>query len=384
MTFADRSTRSGAAVVAERMAVAASEWLASLDGTQRRAAAWTWPTAESRDERLRWFYTPTDHGGLPLGSMRPAQQRLAMRLVSTGLSEAGYVTVAAVMGLENVLDRVEGFAARFGRERGRDMEMYYLRVFGKPGAPTWAWRFGGHHVSLNNLVVDGVATSCTPCFIGANPADSPLLGGQVLRPLGTTEDLARSLVRSLDAEQTDHAIITPVPPTDIVGGNRSRLTGGELAIRLPDLWRTPLTDPTDAAVMEGTQRELERLLPMAPKDVESIRLSAVPNGIAAGDLSEDQRSLLRKLLGAYVDRAPDELAELQRDRLADNAVLDRVHFAWAGRTDPGAPHYYRVQGPRVLLEYDNVQDGINHTHTVWRDPEGDFGCDVLAEHNGRR
>jgi hypothetical protein len=136
--------------------------------------------------------------------------------------------------------------------------------------------------------------------------------------------------------------------------------------------------------MEGTQRELERLLPMAPKDVESIRLSAVPNGIAAGDLSEDQRSLLRQLLGAYVDRAPDELAELQRDRFADDAVLDRVHFAWAGRTDPGAPHYYRVQGPRVLLEYDNVQDGVNHAHTVWRDPEGDFGCDVLAEHNGRR
>ena len=58
--------------------------------------------------------------------------------------------------LENVLDHTEGFTVRFDRERGRDPGLYYLRVFGDPrGRQPWGWRFGGHHVSLNNLVVDG-------------------------------------------------------------------------------------------------------------------------------------------------------------------------------------------------------------------------------------
>ena len=79
-----------------------------------------------------------------------------MRLVSTGLATPAYVTVATIRGLSNVLDQVEGFVTRFDRERGRDPGLYYLRVFGEPGeAGPWGWRFGGHHVSLNNLVVDG-------------------------------------------------------------------------------------------------------------------------------------------------------------------------------------------------------------------------------------
>src|ERR671922_2062484 len=185
--------------VAERMAEAAAAWLDSLDGARHALASEAAPTdADTDTERVRWFYTPTDHGGLTLHQQRPAQQRLAMQLVSTGLSEAGYTTVATVLGLENVLDRVEGFAASFGRERGRDPGMYYLRVFGEPGGSApWGWRFGGHHVSLNNLVVDGRVVATTPCFLGADPAASPLLGGAVLRPLGAVEDLARELVRSL-------------------------------------------------------------------------------------------------------------------------------------------------------------------------------------------
>src|SRR5438093_9866312 len=117
------------------------------------------------------FYTPPAHSGLILNQLRSPQQHAAMRLVASGLSTAGYVTVATTMGLENVLDQVEGFVARFDRERGRDPAMYYLRVFGEPGSPQpWGWRFGGHHVSLNNLVVDGVLVATTPCFIGADPA----------------------------------------------------------------------------------------------------------------------------------------------------------------------------------------------------------------------
>ena len=118
-------------------------------GGHRRAPS---ADAGADAERRRWFYTPTDHGGLTLGAQRQAQQRLAHRLVASGLSAAGYVTVATIVGLDNVLDRVEGWSVDWGRERGRDPGMYYLRVFGEPGgAAPWGWRFGGHHVSLNNL-----------------------------------------------------------------------------------------------------------------------------------------------------------------------------------------------------------------------------------------
>jgi len=189
---------------ASRMAAAAAAWLDTLDPAQRAVAAGAAPSADagSDAERRRWFYTPTDHGGLTLGAQRPVQQRLAHRLVASGLSVAGYNTVATIIGLDNVLDQVEGWSVDWGRERGRDPGLYYLRVFGEPGgAAPWGWRFGGHHVSLNNLIVDGAVRSTTPCFFGADPAVSPLLGPPALRPLAGAEDLARELVRSLDPDQ---------------------------------------------------------------------------------------------------------------------------------------------------------------------------------------
>ncbi len=171
----DRAARD----VASRMASAAAAWLDALDPDQRAAATGAAPSADTQSdtERQRWFYTPTDHGGLPLGAQRPAQQRLAHQLVAAGLSTAGYVTVATIIGLDNVLDHAEGWSVDWGRERGRDPGLYYLRVFGEPGGTApWGWRFGGHHVSLNNLIVGGAVRSMTPCFLGADPATSPLLG----------------------------------------------------------------------------------------------------------------------------------------------------------------------------------------------------------------
>src|SRR3954468_18432143 len=204
--------------VARRMAEAATAWLDGLEPQQRRVAAGAVPADGASDaERRRWFYTPTDHGGPTFHAQRPAQQRAAMRLVASGLSTPGYVTVATVIGLENVLDHAEGFVTRFDRERGRDPGLYYLRVFGEPGERgAWGWRFGGHHVSLNNLVVDGAVVATTPCFLGADPASSPLLGGARLRLLGRVEDLGRELVRSLAPDLAERAVLLPRAPSDIV------------------------------------------------------------------------------------------------------------------------------------------------------------------------
>jgi len=378
----DTGARAAAArEVAARMAAAAAAWLDALDPAQRAAATGgtPGPDAEADAERRRWFYTPTDHGGLPLNAQRPAQQRLAHQLVASGLSVPGYVTVATIVGLDNVLDQVEGWSVGWGRERGRDPGLYYLKVFGEPGgAAPWGWRFGGHHVSLNNFISDGLVRSTTPCFLGADPAVSPLLGPAPLRPLAGAEDLARELVRSLDRGQADRAILLDRAPEDIVGGNRPRLAEGDRMMYLGELWRGRFTEPALAQRITQMEADAERASGYDAADHQRLELTSVPKGLAAAELAAGQRDMLRALLASYLGRIPDGLSP-QPD-YDDAGALDAVHLAWAGPTGPGEPLYYRLQGPRLLIEYDNTQRRANHAHSVWRDPTADFGYDALGAH----
>ena len=356
-------------------------WLDSLDAEQRQIAAGNVPADDESDvERRRWFYTPTDHGGLTIHQQRPAQQRAAMRLVATGLSTAGYVTVAMIMGLENVLDHIEGFVVRFDRERGRDPGLYYLRVFGDPGgARPWGWRFGGHHVSLNNLIVDGVLVSTTPCFMGADPATSTLLGGSVNRPLARVEDLARQLLRSLPPALAARAVLLPKAPSDVVTANRTYLSEGDRVIPLAGVWRNErFPDPVEQAKLQAASDAIDEAARFDDADHAVVEYTLVPKGVAGAEFDAGQRDILRALLGTYFDRVPAGVSPLAG---YDDAMLDAVHFAWAGSAEPGEPHYYRVQAPRLLIEWDNTQRGANHAHSVWRDPTADFGLDVLAQHH---
>ena len=365
---------SAAREVAAAMSAAASAWLASLEPDQRASAHWGTPgTDEAEAERLRWYYTPTDHGGLPLGRQRPAQQSLALQLVASGLSTAGYVTVCTVIGLENVLDHVEGFSVDWGRERGRDPGMYFLRVFGDPAGPEpWGWRFGGHHVSLNNLVVEGRVRSTTPCFIGADPASAPLLGPASLRPLGSAEDLARELMRSLPPASASRATLLDRAPSDIVGGNRPRLADGDRMLLLDELFRGRFAEPRLVERITRMTEAAEAGSGYDAADHQRLALTERPKGLPAGDLDDGQRELLQELVRTYQGRVPAGLAP--------PVDLAALHFAWAGSTGPGEPHYYRLQAPGFLAEWDNTQRGANHAHSVWRAPETDFGLDALARH----
>jgi len=383
MAGADMINDDGAArrEVAGRMAEAARAWLDSLDAEQRAIAQGAVPAGDPSDnERRRWFYTPTDHGGLTIHQQRPTQHRAAMRLVSTGLSPAAYVTVATIMGLENVLDYIEGFVATWNRDRGRDPGMYYLRVFGEPGDKgLWGWRFGGHHVSLNNLVLDGGLVATTPCFLGADPATSPLLGGAVNRPLARVEDLGRDLIRSVRPELAERAILLPKAPSDFVTANRTLITDGDRVIPLAGIWRDErFPDPVEQAKLQKISDAIDEAAGLSEVDHDAIAYSDAPKGVPAAELDAEQREMLRALLGTYLDRAPEGLSPLKQ--YDDEAALDAVHFAWAGPTAPGAPHYYRLQGPGLLIEWDNTQRNANHAHSVWRDPISDFGLDVLARH----
>lgn len=359
------------------MAEAAQSFLDSLDDQQSTAAHWAFPVDE---ERLRWYYTPTDHGGLPLSGMRPSQQQLAFELLATGLSRPAYVTACTILGLENILDELEGWSRTWGRERGRDPGLYYLRVFGEPGGrEAWSWRFGGHHISIHHVVVDGAVRASTPLFLGADPAASPFLGGYELRPLGSAEDLGRDLLTSLGKAERARAVVSPVPPFDLVTANRIRVKGGELPVRLPEVWRGRF-DGELGELVETLQRQLEGSLQITDEHLEAVRLTVAPKGISAVELSGAQRRLLHDIVAVYVSRLPEDLAQAELDKYTEEHIK-KLTFAWAGGAEASVPHYYRVQGPRLLIEYDNAQRGGNHAHSVWRDPEGDFGMDILGEHH---
>jgi Protein of unknown function (DUF3500) len=335
----------GAAVASERsassMATAATRFLASLSPEQRQQASFAFDSAE----RMKWHFIPTDifpRNGLTIKAMTEPQRALAHELLKTGLSQRGYLTATQIMDLENVLGAIEASErsaapAPAGRGRGaqamvRDPERYFFSVFGAP-APrgTWGWRVEGHHISLHFTVVDGALVASSPSFFGVNPAEvrsGPKTG---LRILGPQEDTARALLMALDAPRRAKAVINAVAPADIVTMNA---------------------------------------LPIKPLE---------PAGIFASDLTTSQRDLLMKVIETYASAMTEDLAAERMARLR-KAGVEKIGFAWAGDAERGKKHYYRVQGPTFLIEYDNTQNDANHVHSVWRDFDGDFGRDLLREH----
>lgn len=360
---------------AKLMTDAAIQLIESLDRVQRDRVCRPFPDDE---ERRQWFYTPTDHGGLPLVAMSSAQHRKVHQLVAAGLSHAGYVTVAAIMGLENILDHLEGWSTLFDRERGRDPLHYYVTIFGDPGgnAP-WAWRFGGHHVSLNYTVAAGKVTAMTPNFFGADPADSPLLGPHLHRPLAAIEDLGRDLFHALDADKRAKALVSDVAPFDLVGGNRASLTPGERPRTLSQIFRG---EPEGALAkrLVTLQERIEASLGLTATHLDAVSLTEKPKGVPTTELNAGEQEILRALIDCYLNRLPDDLADAQAALVVEE--FDEIAFLWAGSGERHQPHYYRIQGRRLFIEYDNAQRGGNHIHAVWRDLANDFDGDVLARH----
>jgi hypothetical protein len=234
-------------------------------------------------------------------------------------------------------------------------------------------------VSLNNLVVDGVLVATTPCFLGSDPFASPLLGGALNRPLGRLEDLARDLMRSLRPALAERALLLPRAPGDLVTGNRTVLTDGDELIPLVGLWRDErFPDDSAQANLQMLSDRMDDAAGLSPADHTTVAYSTSPRGAPAAEFDAEQRALLRALLSTYLDRVPAGISS--QPAYDDDAALDAVHFAWAGTTDPGAPTYYRLQGPGLFLEWDKLQRNANHAHSVWRNPDADFGLDVLARH----
>ena len=315
------------------MRESANRFLSALSGEQKSAAQYDFDAKH----RTLWHFVPDNnfqqvHGfarpGLNYKGMTGEQRRLAEALLSTGLGNAGFLKAMTVMSLEEVLRVQENDTA--GR---RDSDKYYFSIYGRPGLEgNWGWRVEGHHLSLHYTLRGGRLIAASPTFFGANPhrvLEGPRKG---LRALAGEEDLARALVKSLTPKQRRKALVAAKAPRDI-------LTSADTRARLED----------------------------------------EPPGLAASALDDGQFEMLLALVDEYAGNMPAQVAELRRKAIRD-APRERVFFAWAGGIEPGLGDYYRVQAPAFLIEYDNTQNKNNHSHTVWRDYEGDFGRDVLALH----
>ena len=102
-------------------------------------------------------------------------------------------------------------------------------------------------------------------------------------------------------------------------------------------------------------------------------------GIRFSGLSAGQQQKVLDLIGVYLGSIPNDQALTRMGEIEEEG-LNEIRFAWAGATQKDKPHYYRIQGPSFLIEFDNVFGDANHVHTVWRDFDGDFGLDLLKEH----
>lgn len=304
------------------MAEAVNAYLASLDEAQLKQTQY--PLAS--ELRNDWDYVPRERKGLPWAAMTPEQKHLSKQAFVIAFSESGHTKAKGVISSELILWE------RAGESEYRNPENYFVTVFGKPSkTESWGLAIEGHHLSVNITVVDGYEVFVTPSFFGSNPDvhDSGPFAGK--RPLAAEADQALKLMSLLNEAQTAQATFS--------------------------------------------KKTLKEIITRSKPKVEPLKKV----GLYAADMNEAQRQQLLVLIKEYLGRyrapiADDDLAKIK------TAGFEKIQFAWAGSTEQGKPMYYRVQGPTFILEYANVQNKGNHSHSVWRDFENDFGYDALKQH----
>jgi hypothetical protein len=304
------------------IAETANHLIAALTPEQQRQAMFPFDA----DERMNWHFIPRERKGLPLRAMSPHQKHLACALLSAGLSQRGFIKAVTIMSLEDVLRLIENDSG----ER-RNPENYYFSIFGTPsGGGPWGYRVEGHHLSQNYTIVNGIAVDA-PSFFGSNPAEVRHGPRNGLRTLAREEDLGMEMVRSLDDRQRSITIVSPTAYNDIV------------------------TAASREAALRGQ-----------------------PTGLSSARMTPRQQEALLALMDEYATNVPGSIAEGRMEQIRQAGR--NLFFAWAGSVDRASPHYYRVQAPSFLIEFDNTQNGANHIHSVWRDFTNDFGRDLLGEH----
>src|SRR5436190_10971034 len=280
-------------------------------------------------ERFNFNFVPLTRKGPTFNDFTAKQKSLALELLRGSLGKDGYQKATAIMELENVLIVLENQAKD---SHYRDPLNYHFCIFGTPSSTKpWGWRFEGHHVAFNFVSSDSKIASSTPSFLGSNPGivlSGPEKGKQVLK---MESDLGFQLVNSLDESQKKLAIFADTAPEEIFSTNK------------------------------------RQAVPLRPL------------GIGYASLNESQKKIFLQLLNVFVRTYAFDFSERLMKKITD-AGIDNLSFAWAGSLVPGVAQYYRIQGPMLLIEYDNTQNNANHVHTTIRDLTNDFGEDILREH----
>jgi hypothetical protein len=284
-------------------------------------------------ERYNINFVPIARQGPTFHDFNEKQKTAALELLKASLSKEGYRKSTEIMELEKVLIVVENNRNKMpDGSPVRDPLNYHFCIFGEPSEENfWGWRFEGHHLSLSFSSADNQIVSSTPSFFGTNPAKVDVEGFDKKEVLKLESDLGFSLVNSLTREQLGIARFSDTAPREIITGNNRK--------------------------------------------AENIE----PGGISYKALSDNQKEIFVKLLNVYIENYEKDFAETFRMRI-EKAGIENLSFAWAGSLQPGEGHYYRIQGPMLLIEFDNIQNNANHIHSVVRDLTNDFGEDILRDH----
>jgi hypothetical protein len=320
------------AEVTARVVASAQALLKSLDAAGKSKVQFPF----DGPQKTRWSNLPSpmfQREGLRLGDVTPAQRAAVMNLLSIALSRDGYQKVVDIMRGDEVLRTGEqgrgrgdggGRGGRGGPAFGE--AEYYLAFVGTPSiSEPWMLQFGGHHLAIN-LTMAGSQATAAPSLPAAQPA-TYTIEGRTVRPLGRENDKAFALINALDAAQRGQAI---------------------LAFRVADLVLGP------------------------GQDGRTIQ----PEGIRASALTASQQTMLWDIVREWVGITHDAYADPRmaeiRGRLAD------TYFAWSGPTTNGSAAYFRIQGPTLVIEY-APQGGVDHIHTIYRDPTNDYGARIARK-----
>jgi Protein of unknown function (DUF3500) len=302
----------------------ATAFIQSLNEQQQKKALFSFDEMN----RYEWHYLPATmvvRHGIGVKDLDSTQKLHLYNLLRAYLSEEGYARTRHIMDFEYLLKELEP------ENTNRIPENYYTAIYGLPGKDSvWGWKFSGHHVALNFTIVNN-QLAFAPFFFGVYPAtvkDGPKKGMRIIKD---EEDLGFELVNSFAPAQKQKALFQLKAFSDIVTTNAGQVG--------------PLQ----------------------------------PVGILARDMTTAQKTILNKLIVAYLLAMPQAIAKIRMQKIATEDI-NTIRFGWAGGTEPGKPHYYRIQGNTFLIEFDNTQSNANHIHTVWRDFKGDFGADLLKEH----
>ncbi len=314
-------------ISAQKPVPAANYFITLLSNQQKIETLFPFDT----DERYNYHFVPIERKGITLNEMNETQKAAAFDLLKTCLGVEAFNKTKAIMQLDQVLKELE---MRKPEDHFRDTGNYHITIFGIPSAKTiWGWRFEGHHVSFNFSFSKQTLISGTPGSLGSNPGivlTGSQKGKQVLKD---ETEIGFNLLHSLTETQLSKTIIDSIAYKDIISFDKR------------------------------------------------VLMLNNPEGIRYNELTIEQQQLMLQLISLYVHRYTKLFAE---DMLKDiqTSGLDNLWFAWAGDSNSmmGKGTYYRVQGPTILIEYDNTQNNANHVHSVIRDLKHDFGGDELLEH----